>query len=241
MSNIYPLAPNFSDKFDLGGGFVKKISHIKDAQNGYFKIELIGIEKVVENYIDSVIIMDLRLAWIDKDLFDKLLKNKETIHLSNFSRNDELYKCLGADNYAKDVNVFIQNLKTDNEYNLMDERALNISIELVEPYYSWNYFYFEIDPKIDGFDEDIASGIIHRYKQRFAQGKGYIDLTVNGGECGIRVNNSDFQYYTQTRDCPPREWDANTSRYQITDICGGRRRAGNYSISGGWAFFSVIE
>lgn len=241
MSNIYPLVPIFSSKTPIGGDFVKTITEIDDKQNARFNIELIGNEKVVNNYIENMIVMDLRVSWIEESTFNKLIKSKEAIHKENFNNSQEQYKCLGIENCTKDINKYYNKSKLDGEFNIIDERVLNINIDLIEPYHSWNYFYFQIDPAIDGFNDDVARGLIHRYKQRFAQGRGFIDLTVNGGECGLSINSNAFQYYTRTRDCPPCEWDANTSRYQITDVCGGKKRSGNYSISGGWAFFSVIE
>lgn len=127
--------------------------------------------------------------------------------------------------------------------NLIDKSSLNITIDLVKPYISWNYFFFEIDPPIDGVNENISSGLAHRYRQRFAQGRGFISLRVNGGECGLKIDTVDskFKYYTERNDCQRCEWNAGSSKYQIIDVCGGRGRAGNYTVSGGWAFFSTVE
>lgn len=220
---------------------IRVLSTIDDKKNGIFKIELIGKDDIVNSYIKDMIILDLRLAWIDEKAFNKVMENKLEEQKENIIINKNYYDCLKIENDTKAINKIAYYSKIDDDYNIVDEFALNINIELIDPYFSWNYFYFEIDPRIDGHNENINKGVIHRYKQRFAQGKGFVDLKVNGGECGLSVNNAVFNYYTRNRDCPSVEWNADSTKYQIADVCGGRSQSGNYTISGGWAYFSRFE
>lgn len=242
MSNIYPLMPNFNEKINIGNGFVKMISTIDDRNNGIFKIEVIGGEKNVDFYINDMIIVDLKLAWIDERVFDKFIRNKIEKQNWNLEKNKKYRKCIATDGCVKDFNDKINFLEIDDNFNIMEDLALNINIELIDPYFNWNYFYFEIDPRIDGQRESINSGIIHRYKQRFARGKGFVELDVHGGECGLRVENSGFEYFTENNDINSADsFEVDPRKYIVTDVCGGRHKSGKYSIKGGWAYFSIVE
>lgn len=242
MSNIYPLMPVFNEKIDIGNGFVKMLSTIDDRNNGIFKIEIIGSEKNVNFYINDMIIIDLKLAWIDEKVFDKLMKNKIEKQSWNLEKNKKYKKCIATKGRMKDFNDKINSLEVRDSFNIIDDSVLNISIELIEPYFHWNYFYFEIDPGIDGQKESINSGIIHRYKQKFARGRGFVELEVHGGECGLRVGNSGFKYFTENNDISSADsFEVDPRKYIVADVCGGRHQSGKYSIKGGWAYFSIVE
>lgn len=117
--SIYPFSPNFKDQAYIGSGFKRAAAEIDDGNNAVFRISLLGDEHVVNNYINNMIVIDMKLSLIEEKTFERILKNKGDIQENNLSYNKKMYKCLEVDNCTKYINNYFNNLKIDDDLNLV--------------------------------------------------------------------------------------------------------------------------
>lgn len=227
MSYSFPMIPNFSKKDKIKDKFFVCNAEIVNKQNSSFNIEIMGSESLIDAYISDVIILDIRLSYISDDAFEKIIKKKISFNESCLRSNKVFYGCQNIDMDASKFNDFLKDIPQDDNGNLYHEDVLNINIKLLKAYSDWDFFYFAIDP-------GIQAGHMHRYSQRFSSGKGFVDMNVSGGECGLGINNQvPFGYFTQQNDCQAQTWTADPQKSQNTYICSNKNGS-SYVISGGW-------
>lgn len=226
MISQFPMIPVFYKKQHIKNQFFSCEGIIENKENSVFKIELIGAEELIDDYINNLVIIDIKLSFIEDEAFNKLMKNKALMRENSLNLNDFLYKCQGDDLDAGKFNDLLKNSDIDSYDNFYNESILNINLVLLKENGNWNFFYFEIDPS-------ISIGAMHIYKQKFSDGEGFVDMDVSGGECGLGINTTNpFGYFTRQNDCQPVNWTASSS-YQRIYICSNKDGS-NYTISGGW-------
>lgn len=227
MIDQFPMIPVFYKKQHIRDQFFSCGSVIENKRNSVFSLELIGTEKLIDEYISNLVILDMKLSFIEKQAFEILMKNKFLMKENSLNSNKLLYECQGLSSDASKFNELLKEATLESDDNFYHDNILNINLILLKENGDWNFFYFEIDP-------NISAGGMHIYRQKFSNGKGFVDMDVIGGKCGLGINTNDtFNYFTNQNDCSPMNWVASTTHFQRIYICSNTDGS-NYSISGGW-------
>lgn len=226
MINQFPMIPVFYKKQHIKNQFFSCESIIENKENSVFSLELVGTEKLIDDYISNLVIIDIKLSYIEDKVFNKIIESKNIKASNSLEFNNLLYKCQGLELDTSRFSEFLRNADLNYDGNYFHESILNINLILLKENIDWNFFYFEIDPP-------ISAGNTHAYRQRFSNGRGYIDMNISGGQCCLSVNSTNYGFFTSGNDCRPIEWNASPDIYQRANI-SSNRDGSNYTISGGW-------
>ncbi|MFZ1342596.1 hypothetical protein [Thiothrix eikelboomii] len=226
MINQFPMIPVFNERKHIKDGFFSCESIVENKENSVFSLELIGTEKLIDDYINNLIIIDIKLSYIEDKVFDRLIESKKLKESTSFEENVLSYKCQGLDMDSSKFSELLGRAYLNDDGNYFHENILNINLILLKESVDWNFFYFEIDPP-------ISQGNTHAYRQRFSNGRGYIDMDISGGQCCLSVNSTSYGYFTKSNDCRPIEWGASSNKYQRANI-SSNKDGSDYTISGGW-------